>query len=68
MDLKPKQKTKEEVEIYSVQKRWEHLEQPIKATEDEIIGEIIYIKNEELFDEECATYIKEKNKARQKML
>jgi hypothetical protein len=32
------------------------------------IGETKYKKNEEWFDEECATYIREKNKARQKML
>ena len=35
---------------------------------EEIIGEIKYNKNEEWFDEECAIYIGEKNKARQKML
>jgi hypothetical protein len=44
------------------------LEQAIKATAEEIIGEKNYKKDEEWFDEECATYIREKNKARQKML
>jgi hypothetical protein len=57
-----------EEKIDSVQKRWGHLEQAIKAAAEETIGEIKYKKNEEWFDEECATYVREKNKARQKML
>jgi hypothetical protein len=44
------------------------LEHKIKATAEEIIGEKNYKKNEEWFNEESATYIREKNKARQKML
>jgi len=40
----------------------------MKATAGEIIGETKYKKNEEWFDEEFATYIREKNKAIQKML
>jgi hypothetical protein len=56
-----------EEETDSAQKRWEHLEQAIKATVEEIIL-AKYTKNEEWFDEECATYIREKNKARQMML
>jgi hypothetical protein len=39
-------------EIDSVQKRWEHLEQAIKAMAEGTIGEIKYKKNEEWFDEE----------------
>jgi hypothetical protein len=68
LDLKLKQKTEGEEEIDSVRKRWEHLEQAIKATAEEIIRETKYKKKEEWLDEECATYIREKNKARQKML
>ena len=43
------------------------MEQAIKSTAEEIIGETKYKKKEEWFDEECATYtyIIEKNKARQ---
>ena len=67
LDLKLKQKAEEE-EIDSVQKRWENLEQAIKATAEEIIGETKYKKNKEWFNEECLPYIREKNKARQKML
>ena len=44
------------------------MEQAIKVVAEEITGETKYKKNEELFKEECATYIREKNKARQKML
>ena len=44
------------------------MEQAIKAMAEEIIGESKYKKKEEWFYEECATYIREKNKARQKML
>ena len=44
------------------------MQQAIKAVAEEIIGKTKYKKKEELFDEECATYIKEKNKARQKVL
>ena len=44
------------------------MEQTIKVVAEEIIGETKYKKNEELFNEECATHIREKNKARQKML
>ena len=44
------------------------MEQAIKAKAEEIIGETKYKKNEERFDEKCATYIREKNKARQKIL
>ena len=44
------------------------MEQAIKVVAEEIIGETKYKKNEEWFDEECATYVREKNKARQKML
>jgi hypothetical protein len=57
-----------EEETDSVQKRWEHLEQAVKTTAEETVGEIKCKKNEEWFDEECATYIREKNKARHKML
>jgi hypothetical protein len=39
-----------------------------KAMAEETIGEIKHKKNEEWLDEECTTYIREKNKARQKML
>jgi hypothetical protein len=39
MDLKLKQKTEGQLEIDSVQKRWEHLERAIKATAEEIVGE-----------------------------
>ena len=35
---------------------------------EKIIGETKYKKNEEWFDEECATYIREKSKARQRIL
>jgi len=35
---------------------------------EEIIAETKYKKKEEWFDEECATYVSEKNKAIQKML
>jgi hypothetical protein len=68
LDLKLKQKPEGEEVLDSAQKRWERLEKVIKATVEEIIGETNYKKNEEWFDEECATYIREKNKARQKML
>jgi hypothetical protein len=68
LDVKLKQSMEGEEEIDSVQKRWEHLEQVIKATAEETIGKIKYKKKEEWFDEECVTYIREKNKARQKML
>ena len=44
------------------------MEQAKKATAKKIIGETKYKQNEEWFDEECATYIRQKNKARQKML
>jgi hypothetical protein len=44
------------------------LKQAIKATAEEIRGETKYKKNEEWIDEECATYIRVKNRARQKML
>jgi hypothetical protein len=44
------------------------LEQAIKAMAEKIIGEAKYKKKEEWFDEECATYIREKNKLRLKML
>ena len=37
-------------------------------TAEEIIGEIKHKKSKEWFDEVCAIYIREKNKARQKML
>jgi len=57
-----------EEEIESVRKRREHLEQAIKVVAEVIKGETKYKKNKELFNEECATYIREKNKARQKML
>jgi hypothetical protein len=67
LDLKLKQKT-EEAQIDIVQKRRELLQQAIKAAAEETIAEIKYNKNEEWFNEECATYIREKNKARQKML
>jgi hypothetical protein len=63
LDLKLKQKMEGEEETDSVQKRWEHLKQAIKATAGEIIGETNYKKNEE-----NATFIREKNKAGQKML
>ena len=68
LDLKLKQKTEGEEEIESAQKRWEHLEQAIKVVAEEIIAETKYKKNEERFDEECATYVREENKAKQKML
>jgi diphthamide synthase subunit DPH2 len=69
LDVKlKKKKTEGEEETDSVQKRWEHLEQAIKATAEEIMGETKLKKNEEWLDEECATYIREKNKARKKML
>ena len=41
-------------ETGKVQKKWEYLEQAIKTTAEEIIGEIKHKKNEEWFDEECA--------------
>ena len=44
LDLKLKQKMEGE-EVDSVQKRWEHLEQAIKATAEEIIGKTKYKKN-----------------------
>jgi len=65
LDLKLKQKMEGEEEIQSVQKRWEHLEQAIKVVAEEIKEETKYKKNKEWFNEECATYITEKNKARQ---
>jgi len=68
LDLKLKQKMEGEEEIERVQKRWEHLEKAIKVVAEEIIGETKYKKNEEWFEEECATFIREKNKARQRML
>jgi hypothetical protein len=68
LDLKLKQKIEGEEETDNVQKRWEHLKQARKATAEEIIGETKYKKNKEWIDEECATYIREKNKARQKKL
>jgi hypothetical protein len=68
LDLKLKQKPEGEEVIDRVQRKWEHLEQAIKVTAEEIIGETNYRKNEEWFNEERATYIREKNKARQKML
>ena len=67
-DLKLKQKIEGEETVGSVQKRREQLEQAIKATAEEIIGETNYKKNEEWFNEDSATYIGEKNRARQKML
>ena len=51
-----------------VQKKWEYLEQAIKAMAEETIGETKHTKNKEWFDEERATYVREKNKVRQKML
>jgi len=44
------------------------LEWAIKVVVEKIIGETKYKPNEGWFDEECATYIREKNKARQKIL
>ena len=58
----------QEEETDKVQKKWEYLEQAIKTMAEEIIGKIKHKKNEEWFDEECAINIREKNKARQKIL
>jgi hypothetical protein len=44
------------------------LEQAIKAMAEETTGETKHTKNKEWFDEECATYVREKSKVRQKML
>lgn len=66
--LKLKLSTEGQEETDSVQKRWEHLEQAIKAMAEETIREIKYKKNEEWFDEQYAIYVREKNKGRQKML
>ena len=44
------------------------MEQAIKVVAEEIIRKTKYKKKEEWFDEECATYVREKNKARQKTL
>jgi hypothetical protein len=49
--LKLKLSTEGQEETDSVQKRWEHLEQAIKAMAEETIREIKYKKNEEWFDE-----------------
>ena len=68
LDMKLKHETEGEEETGKVQKKWEYLEQAIKTAAEEIIGEIKHKKNEEWFDEECAIYIRGKNKAKQKML
>jgi hypothetical protein len=71
LDLKLKQKTEEEEEeegTEKVQKKWEYLEQAIKAMAEETTGGTKCKKNEEWFDEVCAIYIRDKNKARQKIL
>jgi len=52
----------------SVQNKWEQLEKAIKVAAEETLGETKYRRKEEWFDEECAAYIREKNKARQKMI
>jgi endonuclease/exonuclease/phosphatase family metal-dependent hydrolase len=52
----------------SVQKTWEQLEMAIKAAAGETLGEVKNRRNVEWFDEECAAYISEKNRARQKMI
>ena len=54
LDLKLKQKMEGEEGTDKVQEKWEFLEQAVKMTAEEIIGEIKHKKNEEWFDEECA--------------
>jgi hypothetical protein len=51
-----------------IDKEWRKIEKAIKESAEETIGERKNARNEEWFDEECANFIEEKNKARKKMI
>jgi hypothetical protein len=58
----------EEEEEKDIDEEWRKTEKAIKESAEETIGEQKNTRNEEWFDEECANFIEEKNKARKKMI